>query len=66
MSDASAHNSTNVLEFAPPPKRKRVTLEYIASDLERLIWQAKAAKELPLLIYLLEVALNEAQTSLEG
>ena len=42
------------------------TLQFMASDLERLIQQANAAKELPLLVYLLQVALNEAQIRLEG
>jgi hypothetical protein len=41
-------------------------LESMAADLERLIRQANAAKELPLLAYLLQLALNEAQVRLEG
>ena len=43
-----------------------VKLQYMAADLERLIREAKAAKQLPILIYLLELALNEAQIRLEG
>ncbi len=41
-------------------------LESMAADLERLIQQANAAKELPILAYLLQLALNEAQMRLEG
>jgi len=42
------------------------TLQSMAADLERLIQQANAATELPLLAYLLQLALNEAQMRLEG
>ena len=39
-------------------------LESMAADLERLIQQANAAKEPPLMAYLLQLALNEAQVRL--
>jgi hypothetical protein len=41
------------------------TLVAMASVLERLVLEAKAAKQVPMLVYLLEVALAEAQMRLE-
>ena len=48
------------------PAATNDALQFMANDLERLIQQANATKELPMLAYLLQVALNEAQIQLEG
>ena len=47
----------------PPPSEKAIALEMIALDLARLVRQATAL-ELPLLPYLIDMALLEAEREL--